>query len=130
MELQNEMSNKIEKIRRQVEYFEENPENQINEWKLCLDDLSTLFQEVARQQIFSVNEEFSDIKTEDIKFLLIPFYQAELIQKFTDSRGNKLKLALKFYDEFYKILEQYNYLTKEVLLCQFNYYRGKELINY
>ncbi len=113
-EIQNEMNFKVEKIRKQVEYFEDNPDNQVEEWKTCLDEVAVLFKDVAKQQLFSENEEFSDIKPEDIKFLLIPFYQSELIQKFQDNRSAKLTLAIKFYEEFYKILKQYNYLTKEV----------------
>jgi len=125
MELLSEMNFKMEKIRKQIDYFEENPDNQVTEWKACLDELSLLFQDVARQQIFSSNEEFSEIKTEDIKFLLIPFYQAELIQKFSEGRPSKLKLALKFYDEFYKILELYNYLTKD-RIASYKVLIGKE----
>ena len=129
MELINEMSGRIEKIRRQVEYFEENPENQVTEWKAAMDVLALLFKDVAKEHIFSANEEFPDIKTEDIKYLLIPYYQAELIQKFMDSRLDKIKLAFKFYDEFFKILELYRYLTKDVYITYFYKIRELKCIN-
>ena len=84
MDSLSEINITMEKLRRRVEYFEENPDNQIKEWEECLDQLTILFKEVVRQQVFSKNEEFEELKTEDIKFLLIPFYQADMVQKFME----------------------------------------------
>ena len=45
--------------------------------------------------------------------MLVAFYQSELIQKFMVNRKNILEFALKFYDEFFNLLQSYEYLSKE-----------------
>ena len=64
------------------------------------DDLNKIKVEVYKQKMFSSNEEFSEVPTENIKFFLIAFYQSEMIQKFQDRRKNLLEFGLKFYKEF------------------------------
>ncbi len=107
-------SENIEYIRKRLEQIEEEggPFNQ-EELKKLLNSLSKIAKEVHSDGIFSRNEDFSEIKVEDIKFLLVPYYQADLILKFMDKRDSKLELALKFYDEFFKILKNYNYFDKD-----------------
>lgn len=104
----------IEYIRKRLEQMEEEggPFNQ-EELKKLLNSLSKIAKEVHSEGLFSKNEDFSEIKAEDIKFLLVPYFQADVIQKFMDKRDSKLDLALKFYDEFFKILDNYNYFPKD-----------------
>lgn len=104
----------IENIRKRLEQIEEEggPYNQ-EELKKILNSLSKIAKEVHSEGLFSKNEDFSEIKAEDIKYLLVPYYQADVIQKFMENRDSKLDLALKFYDEFFKILDNYNYFNKE-----------------
>jgi len=110
-----ELNKLMEEVRRQMENFEEDPSKREDEWKKTLDSLIQINNAVKNQGIFSENEQFSEIKPEDLKFILIPYFQGELIQKFMDNRDAKLDLALRFYEEFYKRLNRYEYLTKEVL---------------
>lgn len=104
----------IEYMRKRLEQMEEEggPYHQ-EELKKLLNSLSKIAKEVHSEGLFSKNEDFSEIKAEDIKFLLVPYFQADLIQKFMDKRESKLDLALKFYDEFFKILDNYNYFPKD-----------------
>ena len=106
---------RMEIARREMEKYEEDPSKREEDWKKTLDSLIQINNEVIKEGIFSENEEFSEIKPEDIKYILIPFFQGELIQKFMENRTAKLELALRFYDEFYKRLNKYNYLSKEVI---------------
>lgn len=105
----------IETIRKKYEEYGEKgyDASYENDWKAMLDNLNEIKKTVYKNKMFSDNEEFSDVKTEDIKYMLIAFYQAEVIQKFQANRKNLLKYALTFYAEFYKLLDSYNYLTKE-----------------
>lgn len=105
---------KIEELRKRIEKYEEEggPYDQ-NELKKALNSLAKIAKEVHSNGLFSANEEFSEIKVEDLKYLLVPYYQAEIIQKFMENRDSKLDLALKFYDEFFKILDNYNYFDKD-----------------
>jgi immunoglobulin-binding protein 1 len=113
--MEDDINVKLEKIRRKIEIYEESSYDKSNEedWKEILNYLNDLKKNVYSQGMFSDNEEFKDIITENIKFLLVPYYQGEMIQKFVENRESNLLYALKFYNEFYKLLEKYNYLTKE-----------------
>jgi hypothetical protein len=104
----------MEDARREMESFEEDPSKREEEWKKTLDSLIQINNEVNKEGIFSENEQFSEIKPEDVKYLLIPYFEGELIQKFMENRDAKLEIALKFYEEFYSRLNKYEYLTKEV----------------
>ena len=109
-----DLNKNMEEVRRKMEKYEEDPSKKEEEWKNTLENIIKVNNSVKQLGIFSENELFSEIKAEDLKFLLIPYFQGELIQKFMDNRDSKLDLALKFYNEFYKKLEIYEYLTKEV----------------
>jgi immunoglobulin-binding protein 1 len=113
--MEEELNFRAEKIRSRIEKIEDEFDK-IEEWKKLLDEINEVKLKIFGSGVFSENEEFKDIKTEDIKFLLISFYQAELIQKFNENRDNILLLSLQFYKEFYSILKKYEYLTKERIL--------------
>ena len=109
------LSQRLETVRRKMEDYEKKGYDKKYEedWKKLLNELNDIKLKIYKEKIFSDNEEFKDIKTEDIKFMLVAFYQSELIQKFMANRKNILEFALKFYDEFYNLLQTYEYLSKE-----------------
>ena len=120
--MENSNSIRIEQIRRKIEQYEENgyEKSYEEEWKGVFDALNEIKTYVDKEKIFSDNEEFSDIKTEDIKYMLISYYKSELVQKVQTNRKNMLNFGLTFYGEFYKLLKNYNYLSKE----QIKYYES------
>ena len=113
---------RLDKIRRKLEQFEENgyDKSYEEEWKGIFDSLVEIKTYVDKEKIFSDNEEFSDIKTEDLKYVLISYYQSELVQKVQTNRKNMLTVSLKFYTDFYKLVKSYNYLSKD----QIKYYES------
>ena len=104
----------IELVRRKLERYEEEggPYDQ-EELKNMLNLCSIIMKEVHSNGLFSTNEDFNEVKTEDIKYLLTPYYQSEILQKFMENRDSKLDLSLKFYDEFFKVLDNYGYFHKD-----------------
>jgi len=110
--MEGELSIRIEKLRRRVENLEDEYDKH-EEWKELLNESNEVKLKIYAAGVFSENEEFKEIKAEDIKYLLISYYQAEVIQKFSENRENILNLALQFYREFYNILNKYEYLTKD-----------------
>ena len=104
----------IEVVRRRLEKYEEEggPYDQ-EQLKNMLNTCSKLMKEVHSNGLFSTNEDFKEVKTEDIKYLLIPYYQSDILQKFMENRDSKLDLSLKFYDEFFKVLDNYGYFDKD-----------------
>jgi hypothetical protein len=111
--MDDELNTKMEKMRKEYEGLEDEYIEKMEEWKKRLDNLNYLKIRVHNIGIFSENEEFNEIKTEDLKYLIIPFYQAELIQKFSENREMILGHSLKFYDEFFRCLQKYEYLNKD-----------------
>ena len=113
--MEESLAKRIENVRRKIEEYGQKSYDKKYEddWKKLLNELNDIKLKIYKEKIFSDNEEFKDIKTEDIKFMLVAFYQSELIQKFMVNRKNILEFALKFYDEFYKLLKSYEYLSKE-----------------
>ncbi len=110
--MESDLSTRLERLRRRVENLEDEYDKQ-EDWKELLNSLNEVKIKAYAAGVFSENEEFKEIKTEDLKFLFISFYQAEVIQKFSDNREGILSIALQFYREFYNILEKYEYLNKE-----------------
>ena len=113
--MEESLAKRIELVRRKMEdYDQKGYDKKFEEdWKKLLNELNDIKVKIYKEKIFSDNEEFKDIKTEDIKFMLVAFYQSELIQKFMVNRKNVLEFALKFYDEFFNLLQSYEYLSKE-----------------
>lgn len=123
---------------KKVNYYIENLES---DPKLILeqfDKLNEIMKEITRNSMFSGNEEFKEIPFDNLKYLMIPFYQAELLVLLqNENREKNLKLALQFYNEFYKILKTYKYLDKKqdekykILYeeCLFAESKGKENSN-
>jgi hypothetical protein len=111
--MDNEMNYDMEKLRHQFEALEDDSQGKEEDIKQLLNGLNAINIKVLANGTFSNNEEFKDIKTEDIKYLLAPYYQSELIQKFMENRDIRLEQGLQFYDAFYKKLDTYQYLTKE-----------------
>jgi len=110
--MEDEINFKLENIRRKVEKLEDEFDKK-EEWKHLLNELNFVKIKVYENGIFSENEEFNEIKNEDIKYLLISYYQGEVLQKFMENREGVLKMTLQFFSEFYNILVKYDYLTKE-----------------
>jgi len=98
----------INEMQENCDYDEEKVKKQLN-------NLNLIFKDVTRQSLFSPNESFDEIHSENLKFLLIPFYQGELIFLLQDreKREKNLKLVLQFYEEFFKILKNYEFIDKE-----------------
>ena len=113
--MEENLHEKLEKIRRELEKYDDlgYDKNYESEWKRLFNELNSIKIEVYKNKIFSDNEEFSEVKTEDIKFMLISYFQSEFIQKFPQPRKQVLNFGITFYKEFFKLLKSYNYLSKE-----------------
>ena len=62
--------------------------------------------------IFSPNECINEIHTENLKLLMAPYYQADLLFRIMDNRGERVKLAHVFYIEYLRLLNHYGVLDK------------------
>jgi hypothetical protein len=60
---------------------------------LALDLLRKLVKQIQLEGIFSKNESLPEIDTEFLKFLLVPFYEADTQCRIMDKRKERLELA-------------------------------------
>ncbi|KAK3637568.1 Type 2A phosphatase-associated protein 42 [Elasticomyces elasticus] len=68
-----------------------------------------------RISLFSPNESLEDIATADLKFLLLNYHIAELIQRINGQQHRKANIqrAQRMYERYLKQLDQYDILGKE-----------------
>ena len=69
-----ELNSRMEDARKQMETYEEDPSKRDDDWKKTLDTLIQINNHITKEAIFSENETFAEIKPEDMKYLLIPFF--------------------------------------------------------
>ena len=62
--------------------------------------------------MFSENEELSEVATEQMKLLMAPFYEADVLFRIMDKRAERVKLAHVFYLEYLRLLDHYGVLEK------------------
>jgi hypothetical protein len=62
--------------------------------------------------MFSPNETLDEIATENMKLLMAPFYEAEVLFKIMDNRPERVKMAHTFYLEYLKLMNHYEMLEK------------------
>ena len=82
--MESELNHRVEKMRRRIEKLEDEFDK-VDEYKDLLNELNEIKVKLYASGVFSDNEEFKEIKTEDIKYLLVSFYQGEVIQKFNEN---------------------------------------------
>ena len=77
-----------------------------------LEELRKLIVEIQKKSMFSPNEELSEIHTENLKLLMAPYYQADLLFRIMDNRAERVKLAHVFFIEYLRLLNHYGILDK------------------
>lgn len=68
---------------------------------------------IIQHGIFSPNESLKEIPTENLKYLLLPFYLADIFGRIQEDRKSNLDLSKKYFDEFIKLCNHYELVTKE-----------------
>lgn len=58
-----------------------------------LENLRRLVIKIQRQSLFSPNEEIKEIQTENIKLLMTPYYEADVLFRLMDKRHERVKMA-------------------------------------
>jgi len=77
-----------------------------------LDGLRKIVNEIQRESIFSPNEGIEEIATENLKLLMAPFYEGDLLFRIMDNRAERVKMAHCFYLEYLRLLDHYGVLEK------------------
>lgn len=78
-----------------------------------LEELRKLIVEIQKKSMFSPNEELKEIHTDNLKLLMAPYYQADLLFRIMDNRAERVKLAHVFFIEYLRLLNHYGVLDKQ-----------------
>ncbi len=71
-------------------------------------------QSIQRQNVFSPNEELSEINDEHLKFILLPFMMAQLFGKLQENRLKQLNMSAQYYGIYMKLQDDYQQLGGSV----------------
>jgi molecular chaperone DnaK (HSP70) len=82
-------------------------------FKKTLEKLRLLVCDIQRLGMFSPNEEIKEIATENVKLLMAPYYEADVLFRIMENRMERVKLAHVFYLEYLKLLNHYGVLEKD-----------------
>lgn len=86
------------------------------QFKETLDGLNQLVERIQSEMVFSSNEELSDIHTENLKLLMIPYYQANVLMRLMENRDENVKKGHTYYLEYLKLMHHYHLLDKGQIL--------------
>lgn len=98
-------------------------------FKKTLEDLRLLVCDIQRMGLFSPNEDITEIATESLKLIMVPFYEADVLFRIMENRVDRVKLAHVFYLEYLKLLNHYGIMEKEQIK-QWKLYQKKQKANY
>jgi hypothetical protein len=79
--------------------------------------------------MFSPNEELKEVATENLKLMMAPYYEADVLFRIMDKRAERVKLSNVFYIEYLRLLQHYGVLEKEQVQ-QFKRITKKQKIQY
>lgn len=77
-----------------------------------LANLETLVGRITDEAIFSPNETLGEIQTEHMKMLMVPYLEAEVLNRLMDTREERVRQAHVYYLEYLKLMRHYDLLEK------------------
>lgn len=78
-----------------------------------LANFEALVERIQRESIFSSNEELKDIQTENLKMLMVPCMEADVLFRLMDDRSARVKKAHVYYIEYLKLMKHYGLLEPQ-----------------
>jgi hypothetical protein len=75
-----------------------------------LEGLKALVSEIQSESIFSSNESLKELASENIKLLMVPYYEAETLFRIMDKREERVRMSHTFYLEYLKLCNHYELL--------------------
>lgn len=101
------------KVQRRCQGFEICVNNEAKYHTEAFETLQKLVKGIQTCNIFSPNEEISDIDPQHLPYLLIPYYQADTLFRFMEDRKTKVALAKDFYIQFLLLMDHYELLDEQ-----------------
>lgn len=110
---QNTLAELFHKCEKRVIGYENYENCEQEHFAETLKDIQKLVDEIQREACFSPNEELKDIQTENMKMLMVPYLEAEVLFRLMDDRAARVKQAHTYYLEYLKLMRHYDLLEKQ-----------------
>lgn len=78
-----------------------------NHYAQTIEGIQKLTVKIQQQSIFSANETISEIQTEHLKMLMVPYLEAEVLFRTMTDRPACVRKAHTYYLEFLKLMNHY-----------------------
>ena len=82
-------------------------------FKDTIEGFNKLVERIQMDNVFSSNEQLSEIHSENLKLLMTPYYQANVLLRMMENRDDNVKKGHTYYLEYLKLMNHYNLLNKE-----------------
>ena len=100
------------KLEKRVTGYEDFLNCEERHFRETLELFNQLVERIQSEMVFSSNEELSDIHTENIKLLMIPYYQAQVLMRLMEDRDESVKKGHTYFLEYLKLMNHYRLLDK------------------
>jgi len=77
-----------------------------------IEGLKKLVSKIQQQSLFSANESIGDIQTENLKMLMVPYLEAQVLFRIMTDRPEQVRKAHIYYLEYLKLMDHYHLLEK------------------
>ncbi len=81
-------------------------------YKATLEGIDALVERIQHENVFSANEALSEVHTENLKLLMIPYYQANVLMRLMEDRDANVRKGHTYYLEYLKLMNHYHLLEK------------------
>lgn len=74
------------------------------------DDLQDIVNSLTREGVFSPNEQFKELDTNNLPLLLCPYYMAKVAGRIMENRLNRIQVSQRFFFEYLRMMKHYELL--------------------
>jgi len=106
------LAHKFLQLEKKAIGYEDFIDNTEESYLKVLDGFKLLVEDIKRESVFSANEEMEEIHTENLKLMMVPYYEANVLFRVMDNRPKRVADAHKQYIEYLKLMNHYKMLEK------------------
>jgi len=101
------------KLEKKVHGYDDYLDCNDESYVVTLESLRLLVVRIQKEHVFSSNEDIKELETDNLRLLLVPYYEAKLLCMIMNDRINRVKLGVDFFIEYLKLMRHYNLLEDD-----------------
>ncbi|KRX10975.1 hypothetical protein PPERSA_12099 [Pseudocohnilembus persalinus] len=117
-----EISKEYDRLQLIVQDYEETCGDQKNlTFDEAIKKLQAIQKGIIEHGVFSPNEDYKEIQTQNLKYLLLPYYLGDVFGRIPENRKKSLEFSKLYLNEFLKLLDHYGVLSEQLRKTWKNY---------